>query len=103
LGERPRKPYTLAVRLVASALFVLLGTIACLDPLFCSDGCDQRGLTTTQSTATSADCPTCLSAVASRPVSDLVRLDIVSRICEPGAPAPIADVRADVDHPPRTI
>jgi hypothetical protein len=92
------------MRLVASALVVFLGTIACIDPLFCSDGCDKRGLTATQSTATSADCPTCLSAVVvSRPITDLVPLAIAGRICAPGAPAPVADVHADVDHPPRTL
>jgi hypothetical protein len=88
---------------VASALIVFLGSIACLDPLFCSDGCDQRGLATTQSTPMSADCPTCLSAMVSRPITDLVRLDLAGRIGEPDSPAPLTDVHVDVDHPPRTI
>jgi hypothetical protein len=94
----------LPVRLViGSVLIVLLGSIACIDPLFCSDGCDQRGLATTQSTPTSADCPTCLSAMVSRPIIDLVRVHIVGRVCAPDSPAPPTDVHVDVDHPPRTI
>jgi hypothetical protein len=88
---------------VASALIVFLGSIACLDPLFCSDGCDQRGLATTQSTPTNADCPTCLSAMVPRPITDLVRLDVAGRICEPDAPARLTDVHADLDHPPRAL
>ena len=63
----------------------------------------QRGLATSQSTPKSADCPTCLSAMVSDPITDLVRLDVASRICEPDAPAPLTEAHADLDHPPRTI
>jgi len=95
--------YTRQVRVVvASFLLFLLVTIACVDPLYCSDGCDQGGMAATHSTQTGGDCPTCLSAVVARRDAPIVRTETVTQICHLSAPAPISLFRTDVDYPPRS-
>lgn len=94
--------YTGSVRVVvASVLVFLLATIACVDPLCCSDGCDRGGMAATHSTQTGADCPTCLSAVVPHHDAPIVCTEFVTQVREPIAAAPISPFRTDVDHPPR--
>jgi hypothetical protein len=85
---------------MALVLVFLLATIACVDPLCCSDGCDQGGLAGTQ-TQTGANCPTCLSAVVPHHEPLIERTELVAQVREPIAAAPISPFRTDVDHPPR--
>jgi hypothetical protein len=94
--------YTRSMRVVvASVLLFLLATIACVDPLCCSDGCDRGGLATTHSTQTGANCPTCLSAVVPHHEPPIMRTELVAQVREPIAAAAISPFRTDVDHPPR--
>jgi hypothetical protein len=88
-------------RYVASILALFIVTIACSDPLCCSDGCDRGGVTATHSTQTGADCPICLSAVISHHDAAIARTDFVTQMREPIEAGPISPFRTDVDHPPR--
>ena len=89
------------MRAVAAVLVCLLTTIACVDPLCCSDGCDRGSLAATHSTDAGSDCPTCLSAVLPRHDPQLVGVETVTQIHDLSAPAPISLFQQDVDHPPR--
>jgi hypothetical protein len=89
------------MRAVGAILVCLLATIACVDPMCCSDGCDRDSMAATHSTQAGADCPTCLSAVVPRHDPPIVRVEIVTQIRDLSAPAPIWLFRPDVDHPPR--
>jgi len=86
---------------VASILALLILTLACVDPLCCSDGCERGGMTATQSTPSGADCPTCLSAVLPVHGVPVVRVETVTRMRDRVAPAPILPFQTDVEHPPR--
>ena len=81
------------------ALFIL--TIACADPLFCADGCDRDGVTTTDTTQTGANCPTCLSSVEPQHDAPIVGTELVTQVPEQIATTPVSPFRTDVDHPPR--
>jgi hypothetical protein len=87
--------------MVASLLVAFLVTIACADPLCCSDGCERGGMATTHSAQTGADCPTCLSAVVPHKAVPIVRTETVTQITEGIAAPPTSIVPAGVDHPPR--
>jgi len=87
---------------VGGVLIAMLSIIACLDPLWFADRCDQAGVATAHSVEPGVDCPNCLAAVVSRVATDLIRLEMTRPLGESAAPAPIADIPADVDHPPRT-
>jgi hypothetical protein len=86
---------------VASILALFIVTLACVDPLCCSDGCERGGLTATHSTQMGADCPLCLSAVVPHHDAPIVRAETVTQIRDLSAPAPISSFGTDVDHPPR--
>jgi hypothetical protein len=86
---------------VASILALFILTLACVDPLCCSDGCERSGMTAAQATQTGADCPLCLSAVVPNPDAPIVRVETVTQRRDLSVPAPISSFRTDVDHPPR--
>jgi hypothetical protein len=86
---------------VAAVLAFFILTIACADPLCCSDGCERGGITATHSTQIGTDCPTCLAAVVPHEHTLVTRAEITTQLCEVVASAPISAFRTDVDHPPR--
>ena len=86
---------------VASILAFFMVTIACVDPLYCSDGCDRGGMAATHTTATGGDCPSCLSAVVPHPDTPIVRRENATQMGDAVTCAPLAAFLADVDHPPR--
>ena len=93
--------YTSAVRVsVASILVFLLVTIACVDPLCCSDGCDRGGMAATTAAQPVANCPTCLSAIVPSQTPIVVSTDLAIGLPDIGV-APDVSLLADVDHPPR--
>jgi hypothetical protein len=86
---------------VAAVLAFFILTIACADPLCCSDGCERAGMAATHSTQTGADCPSCLAAVVPRHRAPITRAEITIQLFEVVASAAISTFRTDVDHPPR--
>jgi hypothetical protein len=98
----PIRPYTRSVRVhVAAVLAFFILTIACADPLCCSDGCERGGFAATHSTQTGADCPTCLAAVVPHYQAPITRAEIATQLFEVAASAAISTFQTDVDHPPR--
>jgi hypothetical protein len=97
----PIWPYTWSVRVhVAALLAFFILTIACADPLCCSDGCEKGGMAATHSSQTGADCPSCLAAVVAHH-TPIIRAEIATQLGEVATFTAISAFRTDVDHPPR--
>src|SRR4051812_11792629 len=75
--SQQRSNYTRDVRVrLATILALFILTIACVDPLYCADGCERGNIATTHSAQSGADCPTCLSALLPRQSAALARVEM---------------------------
>ena len=90
------------MRRVALLLVLIFTTIACVDALYCPDGCTRADIAATSQTAQhGGDCPICQpGSVAAMPTLPAAGFLPIAVTLSPEQP-PLDPISRSIEHPPR--